>query len=64
MNIFYQLRRGRVAKTDMVVELTLREIIGMVLSRREIRLDTPPRFGSASVWQSYKLTAAAPINER
>lgn len=41
MNIFYQLRRGRVAKTDMVVELTLREILGMVFSRREIRLDTP-----------------------
>jgi len=40
MNIFYQLRRGRVAKTDMVVELSLREILGLIWGK-EIRLDTP-----------------------
>jgi hypothetical protein len=40
MNIFYQLRRGRVAKTDVIVELTLREILRMLLSR-EIRLEIP-----------------------
>jgi len=40
MNIFYQLRRGRIAKTDMIVELTLREIFGLIWGK-EIRLDTP-----------------------
>jgi hypothetical protein len=40
MIIFYQLRCGRAAKTDMIVELSLREILGLIM-RREIRLDTP-----------------------
>lgn len=40
MKIIYQLARGRVAKTDMVVELSLREIAGMLIGR-ELRLETP-----------------------
>lgn len=40
MKIFYERSPNRVAKTDMVVELSLREVFGMLVGKT-IRLETP-----------------------
>jgi hypothetical protein len=40
MKLFYQRSAIRWAKTDVIVELNLREIIALLL-RREIRFDAP-----------------------
>ncbi len=40
MKIFYQRSGTRAAKTDVVVELSLREIIGLIFGR-ELRLEMP-----------------------
>jgi hypothetical protein len=40
MKMFYQRSDKRVAKTDVIVELSLREIIGMLVGQA-VRLETP-----------------------
>jgi hypothetical protein len=38
MRVFYQLAKGRVVKSEMVVELSMFEIMGLMFGR-EIRLE-------------------------